>query len=120
MARRLQLQVREEIGLSCSLGVATNKLVAKVASDHDKPGGLTVVAPGEEAAFLAPLPVRVLWGVGPVTAQKLAEMGVTTVGELAGVTEETLCARLGRHGGDMARQARGIEDGVTRPLLRGL
>lgn len=114
VGRRLQARVREEIGLSCSLGVATNKLVAKVASDHDKPGGLTVVAPGEEAAFLAPLPVRVLWGVGPVTAQKLAEMGVGTVGELAAVPEETLRARFGRHGVDMARQARGIDE---RPLL---
>jgi DNA polymerase-4 len=114
VGRRLQARVREEIGLSCSLGVATNKLVAKVASDHDKPGGLTVVAPGEEAAFLAPLPVRVLWGVGPVTAQKLAEMGISTVGELAAVPEETLRARFGRHGVDMARQARGIDE---RPLV---
>jgi DNA polymerase-4 len=108
-ARRLQARVRNEVGLSSSLGVATNKLVAKIASDHDKPGGLTVVRPGEETAFLAPLPVRVLWGVGPVTAQKLAEMGVATVGELAGVGEEALCACFGRHGAEMARQARGID-----------
>ncbi|HSN74084.1 MAG TPA: DNA polymerase IV, partial [Anaerolineae bacterium] len=68
IARRLQAQVRDGIGLSASLGVATNKQVAKVASDFDKPGGLTVVRPGEEATFLAPLPARALWGVGPVTA----------------------------------------------------
>mgnify|MGYP006305520911 CR=1 FL=1 len=72
IARSLQRRVREEIGLPASLGVATNKLVAKVASDHDKPQGLVVVRPGEEAAFLAPLSVRALWGVGPVTAEKLA------------------------------------------------
>lgn len=114
LARRLQEQVKEEIGLSASLGVATNKLVAKVASDHDKPGGLTVVRPGEEAAFLAPLPVRALWGVGPVTERKLAEMGVTTVGELARLPEEELCARFGRHGVEMARQAQGVDG---RPVV---
>jgi DNA polymerase-4 len=112
-ARALQARVREEVGLSASLGVAQNKLVAKVASDQDKPGGLTVVRPGEEAAFLAPLPVRVLWGVGSVTAQRLAEMGVTTVGELAGVPEEELRARFGKHGAAMARHAQGIDH---RPL----
>lgn len=109
IARELQEQVRDATGLSASLGVATNKLVAKVASDHDKPGGLTVVPPGEEAAFLAPLPVRVIWGVGPVTEEKLAAMGVTTVGQLAGVSERDLVARFGDHGAAMARRARGID-----------
>ncbi len=114
IASGLQRQVGEEVGLSASLGVATNKLVAKVASDRDKPGGLTVVRPGEEAAFLAPLPVRVLWGVGPVTAQKLAQMGVETVGELAKLPQEELRARFGRHGADMARRAQGIDE---RPVV---
>jgi nucleotidyltransferase/DNA polymerase involved in DNA repair len=89
--------------------VATNKLVAKVASDHDKPEGLTIVRPGEEAAFLAPLPVRVLWGIGPVTAGKLADVGITTVGDLAAVPEADLYARFGRQGRAMARHARGID-----------
>ena len=110
LAGQLQQRVREEVGLSASLGVATNKLLAKVASDQDKPGGLTVVAPGEESAFLAPLPVRVLWGVGPVTARKLASMGVTTVGELAQVPEPELRSRFGRHGLAMARHAQGIDE----------
>ena len=110
MARRLQSRVREEVGLSASLGVATNKLVAKVASDRDKPGGLTVVRPGEEAAFLAPLPVRVLWGVGPVTAARLAEIGVTTVGQLARQPAEELRARFGQQGVAMARQAQGKDE----------
>ncbi len=114
IARRLQRRVADEVRLSASLGVATNKLLAKVASDHDKPGGLTIVLPGTEAAFLAPLPVRVLWGIGPVTAHKLAECGVTTVGELAGVQLEELRARFGRHGEEMARQARGLDD---RPVV---
>jgi DNA polymerase-4 len=113
MARELQNRVRTEVGLSASLGVATNKLVAKVASDRHKPGGLTVVLPGEEASFLAPLPVRVLWGIGPVTAARLAERNITTVGELAGVSEEELCAQFGKHGAAMARYARGFD---ARPV----
>jgi DNA polymerase-4 len=113
-AAQIQARVKADVGLSASLGVATNKLVAKVASDRDKPGGLTVVRPGEEAAFLAPLPVRVLWGVGPVTARKLAEAGVTTVGELAGLSAASLRERFGGHGSGMARQARGIDG---RPVV---
>ena len=109
LARELQDRVRTEAGLSASLGVATNKLVAKVASDHHKPGGLTVVRPGEEASFLAPLPVRVLWGIGPVTASKLAERKVSTLGELALVPEEELRVKFGKHGVAMARHARGID-----------
>jgi DNA polymerase-4 len=83
--------------------------VAKVASDHQKPGGLTVVRPGEEASFLAPQPVRVLWGVGPVTAARLAEREITTVGELARVPENELRAQFGKQGAAMARHARGID-----------
>ena len=94
--------------------MATNKLVAKVASDRDKPGGLTVVRPGEEAAFLAPLPVRALWGVGPVTAEKLAEMGVTSVGELAEFPEDILRDRFGRNGAAMVHMARGVDE---RPVV---
>ncbi|MEA3376583.1 MAG: DNA polymerase IV [Chloroflexota bacterium] len=114
LARRLQQRVRDEVGLSASLGVATNKLVAKVASDYDKPGGLTVVRPGEGAAFLEPLPVRVIWGIGPVTAQKLADMGVTTVGDLAQLSVQELAARFGEHGAAMARRCRGIDH---RPVV---
>jgi DNA polymerase-4 len=109
IAGTLQTQVREQVGLSASLGVATNKLVAKVASDHNKPGGLTVVRPGEEAAFLAPLPVRVLSGIGPVTASRLAEMGVNTVGDLAAVPEAVLHSRFGKQGRAMADHSRGID-----------
>ncbi|MCB0253784.1 MAG: DNA polymerase IV [Anaerolineae bacterium] len=114
IASRLQTDVGGQIGLSASLGVATNKQVAKVASDFDKPGGLTVVAPGEEASFLAPLPARALWGIGPVTAERLAGMNVTTVGQLAGLSEEELWAAFGRHGPEMAQRARGIDD---RPVV---
>lgn len=109
VARTLQHRVHEEVGLSASLGVATNKLVAKVASDCHKPGGLTVVRPGEERGFLEPLPVRVLWGIGPVTARRLAACGVTTVGQLAQATEEQLHELFGRHGPAMALRACGID-----------
>ena len=114
LARQLQREVREEVGLSASLGIASNKLVAKIASDYDKPGGLTVVAPGHEASFLAPLPVRVLWGVGPVMERKLAELGATTVGELARLPEEALRQRFGKHGAALARQALGLD---RRPVV---
>jgi DNA polymerase-4 len=113
-ARTLQQRVRDEVGLSASLGVAASKLLAKVASDYDKPGGLTVVRPGDEATFLAPLPVRVLSGVGPVTAEKLAAMGIKTVGDLARTDETALHRRLGSHGIDIARRARGVDD---RPVV---
>jgi DNA polymerase-4 len=113
-AQQIQGRIKENKGLSASLGVATNKLVAKVASDRDKPGGLTIVRPGDEAVFLAPLPVRVLWGVGPVTAARLARTGVQTVGELAKLSELELRTRFGRHGAGMFRQARGID---RRPLV---
>ncbi|MBU1749293.1 MAG: DNA polymerase IV, partial [Chloroflexi bacterium] len=114
VAQQLQTRVRAEVGLSASLGVAANKLVAKVASEQDKPGGLTVVRPGAEAAFLAPLPVRVLWGVGPVTADRLAQLGITTVGELAGWPRAELQARFGQHGAEMAQQAQGLD---SRPVV---
>ena len=109
IARQLQQRIIKEVWLSCSLGVGTNKLVAKVASDYDKPGGLTIVRPGEEAAFLAPLPVRALWGVGPVTAEKLAAMGIETVGQLAQTPLAALQVRFGKRGSHMAQQARGID-----------
>ncbi len=114
LARGLQDRVRGDVGLSASLGVASNKLVAKVASDYDKPGGLTVVRPGEEEAFLSPLPVQVIWGIGPVTADRLSEIGVTTVGDLARLSESELVAYFGDHGAAMARRARGSD---RRPVV---
>jgi DNA polymerase IV len=110
MAQRLQARVGEEVGLSASIGLAINKLVAKVAAGQHKPGGLTVVRPGEEAAFLAPLAVRELPGVGPVTEQRLAELQVKTIGELAQVGAEELRKRFGRTGGWLARGALGIDN----------
>jgi len=114
IARRLQKQVRQETGLTASLGVAANKLVAKVASDQGKPFGLTVVRPGENAAFLAPLPVRVLWGVGPVTTKKLAQMKVTTVGHLRQLPVEILEQTFGHRSREIAQMALGLDN---RPIV---
>ena len=109
IARRIKAEVREEVGLTASVGAATTKLVAKVASDLRKPDGLVVVPPGEEAAFLAPLPIRRLWGVGEQTRTVLAEHGVRTIGDLAALPVDVLVRRLGAHGAALHDRARGID-----------
>jgi DNA polymerase IV len=116
IARRIKGRVREEIGLVVSVGVATNKLCAKVASDLRKPDALVIVPPGEEAHFLAPLPIRRLWGVGPRAQAALAEYGVGTIGELAALSPETLHRRFGRHGADLSARARGIDGSAVEPF----
>ncbi len=122
IARRLQTRISEEVHLPCSLGGATNKLVAKIANDvgkgrsqtGDYPRAITLVPPGREAAFLAPLPVRALWGVGPKTEEKLHALGIFTIGQLAEYPEKTLARLFGQHGWDLARRARGIDN---RPVV---
>ena len=109
IARHIKHRVRDEIGLVVSVGVATNKLCAKVASDLRKPDALVVVPAGGEAAFLAPLPIRRLWGVGPQAQAALADYGVTTIGQLAAMPRGTLQRRFGRHGEDLVSRARGID-----------
>ena len=91
----IRRRVREETGLTASVGVAVTKLLAKLASDLAKPDGLLVVAPGSELEFLHPLPVERLWGVGPATSKRLAGLGVVTVGELAALPEATLVSAVG-------------------------
>jgi DNA polymerase-4 len=122
LAAHLQATIRDELALSRSLGVATNKLVAKVATDVGKslvrsgkmPQAICVVPPGDEAAFLAPLPATALWGVGLKTAAKLAELGIHTIGHLAAWPAADLARRFGQHGADLARRARGIDE---RPIV---
>lgn len=109
LALRIRQTVKVETGLPASVGLATSKLVAKVASDFDKPEGYTVVLPGTEAAFLADMPTRAIWGIGPRTAEKLAELGIKTCGELAAADLGTLLAVFGRHAADLPRRARGID-----------
>lgn len=122
IARRLRARINDELGLPCSLGGAANKLVAKTANtvgkarqpkDHP-PNAITLVAPGQERLFLAPLPIRELWGVGPKMAETLARLGFTTIGEIASWSEDALISRLGKTGGDIWRRANGIDH---RPVL---
>ncbi|MBO0684632.1 MAG: DNA polymerase IV, partial [Candidatus Dormibacteraeota bacterium] len=96
IAARLRQQVRERVGLPVSVGVARTKFLAKVASGVAKPDGLLVVPPDGELDFLHPLPVERLWGVGQVTADKLRDRGIQTVGEVARAGEERLVSLLGR------------------------
>jgi len=118
LARALQAQVRDELGLPASLGVATNKLVAKIATDvgkaalgsGDYPRAIQVVPPGQEAAFLAPLPVDALWGVGPKTAERLAALNIHTIGELARCPGPEMARRFGKHGADLHRRAQGLDE----------
>jgi DNA polymerase IV len=99
IAVRLRAEIRAQVGLPITVGVARTKFLAKVASAVAKPDGLLVVSPGDELGFLHPLPVERLWGVGRVTAQKLRDRGVTTVGEVAALSETTLVLMLGRASG---------------------
>jgi DNA polymerase IV len=99
IAARLRREARERVGLPITVGVARTKFLAKVASGVAKPDGLLVVPPDGELAFLHPLPVERLWGVGPVTAGKLRERGISTVGEVAELAETSLVTMLGRAAG---------------------
>ncbi len=110
IAKEIKKTVQSETGLPCSIGLASSKLVAKVASDHDKPEGFTVVLPGTEAAFLAPLPTRAIWGIGPRTAERLAENDITTCGQLAAEDEKTLKGLIGRQAKDLILRAQGKDD----------
>ncbi len=122
IARRLQVQIRAELGLPNSVGVAANKLVAKIATEVGKksaqkgepPNALTLVPPGQEASFLDPLPASMLWGVGPKTEARLAELGIHTIGDLARWPEADLTRRFGENGRDLARHARGMDE---RPVV---
>jgi DNA polymerase-4 len=109
IARRIKDEVRADVGLTVSVGVATTKLVAKVASDLRKPDGLVVVPPGEEAEFLAPLPISRLWGVGERTGASLADYGVRTIGDLAALPEDIVVRRFGKHGTSLLARAHGID-----------
>ncbi len=121
IARELQYKVNFQCQLPISIGGATNKLVAKIANDWGKsqrkgsepPNTITIILPGEEAEFLAPLPLQSLWGVGPKTAEKLEAVGIKTIGTLAKTPDKTLELLFGRFGPDLRQRALGIDD---RPI----
>jgi DNA polymerase-4 len=112
-AERVRERVRDEVGLTVSAGVATVKMVAKIASDANKPDGLTVVPPGTERAFLAPLPVGRLWGIGPKTLPRVEAAGVRTIGDVAALDDDALARIFGRGGAFYRDLALGIDDRVV-------
>lgn len=128
IAHKLQSRIRDELQLPCSIGIASNKLVAKIATEVGKslalreikaqgeakpPNAVTVVPFGEEAAFLSPLPADMLWGVGPKTSARLTELGIYTIGDIAKWPEGELIRMFGENGRDLAKHSRGIDD---RPI----
>ena len=128
-ARGLQRRIHDELQLPCSIGIASNKLLAKLATEVGKalalqrikaqgltepPNEVTVVGIGEEAAFLNPLPVDMLWGVGPKTSARLTELGIYTIGDLAKWPEVELMRLFGENGRDLARHSKGVDD---RPIV---
>ena len=116
--RHIKQRIGREVGVPASVGVAPNMSTAKIASDFDKPDGLTVVPPAEVAAFLDPLPVSELHGVGPVTARALQEMGIETAGELGAADVSALENRFGQRGRELHARARGEDDREVTPRGR--
>ena len=114
IARRLRTDVRDRVGLPITVGVARTKFLAKVASREAKPDGLLLVPPDQELAFLRPLPVRRLWGVGAVTADKLHAHGLVTVADVAELSESTLASLLGAA---MGRQLYALSRNIDRRRL---
>jgi DNA polymerase IV len=121
IARQFQLTIRSKLGLSCSLGIASNKLVAKIANNMGKarnksgesPAAIELVPEGEEAAYLAPMPVIELWGVGPKTAGQMQGLDIHTIGDIAKQNEQFMLYQFGKVGYDMLQAARGID---ARPV----
>ena len=109
LSNTIRKRVKDETKLPASVGLATSKLVAKIASDHDKPEGCTIVMPRTEAKFLAPLSVRVIWGIGPRTAERLATLGIITCGQLAVAEWETLRVEFGNQAASLQQRAKGID-----------
>jgi DNA polymerase-4 len=114
IARRIKARIRGDVGLTASAGVAPNKFLAKIASDLEKPDGLVEVRPEEAAAFLAPLPLRRIWGVGPAAERKLAALGARTIGDVVRLGRRCLDARLGAGGAQLWALAQGVDD---RPVV---
>ncbi|MFP4355395.1 MAG: DNA polymerase IV [Phycisphaerae bacterium] len=115
VARKIKDRIRRRIGLTASVGVAPNKFLAKLASDLDKPDGLTVIRPDQVHQILDPLPVKKLWGVGPAAEKKLTRLGLHTIGQVRSVPARFLRDRLGELGEHISRLAAGQDE---RPVVR--
>jgi len=117
VAREIHVRIPKEVGLTCSVGLGPSKLLAKLASDSAKPGGLRIVNPEDILGFLSPLPVDRLWGIGPKTARRLAGQGIRTVGDLRGVDVALLSSWFGPKAGVyLWRLARGLDDSPVVPV----
>ncbi len=111
IAAEIKRLIRDETGLTCSIGIAPNKLLAKIASDMKKPDGLTIILQNNIERILWPLPVRKLWGIGPKTEKYLKDMGVETIGKLASLPLDTLIDKFGpSYGNYLYYASRGIDD----------
>ncbi len=111
IAKEIKSEIKKETGLTGSIGIAPNKLLAKIASDMDKPDGLTIILETDIARILHPLPVRKLWGIGPKTEEYLKGMGIDTIGALASLPLETLTDRFGpSYGNYLYHASKGIDD----------
>jgi len=110
LAVRLKQEIRDRVGITCSFGIAPSKIVAKIASDYQKPDGLTVVTPEEVPAFLAPLLVRKIPGIGEKTGAQLEALGITTIGELATCDIQRLVGAFGRSAGLLREAALGHDE----------
>ena len=110
LAHQLQLEVFRETGLTASVGVAPNKFLAKIASDINKPNGLTVVQPHEIQPFLDPLPVKKIWGVGPATSKRLHRLGIKTISQLRALSLDELSREFGKSGFQYYQLSRGLDD----------
>ena len=111
IAKEIKRQINDETKLTCSIGVAPNKLLAKIASDMEKPDGLTIILSDERERILQPLPVRKLWGIGPKTETYLKDMGTETIGALASLSLDTLVDKFGlSYGNYLYHASRGIDD----------
>ncbi len=115
IGRTLKRRIREELGLVASIGIAPNKFLAKIGSDLKKPDGFVVVAAGTEQAFLAPLPIARLWGVGPKTEARLTQLGFQRIGQIAAAKIEVLETALGQSGRDLWLLAQGRDDRPVTP-----
>lgn len=110
LARELQKEIKEQLNLPTSWGVASSKLVAKIATEIGKPEGLVFVPPGTEQEFLAPLAVDMLWGVGPKSRDRLLDLGIRTIGDISALEPDRLKEMFGERGPELAARARGVDE----------
>lgn len=115
LAQTIRAEILDAVRLTVSAGIATGKMVAKILSDTCKPNGLKALVPGEEAAFLAPMPVGRLWGIGPKTQARLLERNIATIGDLAALSDEHAKAIFGSGGLEVRDLARGIDRRPVEP-----